>query len=253
MKDTYYSRNHVRGVLRIDAPELSWNCKPDEIFALKQSVPWLANGETLSNEDYLKQLHIKLRPETIDHSKFYPRFVPKAEDLNYHLVERIWQFIAPWLQITLRFFIDKPCLIVVLEEHEMRRKGAYGLFCSDICEIQINRKILSNEPYTLITLAHELAHYAIFRILPKKEYEDCPMILSEGLSEYMCRLFYRDANYDLPDGMRKSWDENYELGRKLVKHIVEDESFGIMGFVKGFLLNIEPNNPLKYLDYRFLM
>ncbi len=53
---------------------------------------------------------------------------------------------------------------------------------------------------------------------------------------------------DIPSDMHKSLSENYELGRILVEHIVEKEDF-----VKSFFYNIAPNNPLKFLDYLFLV
>lgn len=245
MKNFYDNANDTRGVLRIGSHDISWN---DVACALLEAIPDLAGAGAKSDDDYVKLLLSRIKSETIDHSKFF-KSVSITEYLDRSLVDRLWKYISSWFQRILNFHVGESCPIFVKKEEDMKK--AFGIFWLSKCEIWLSRKALSSIPYTLITLAHEYVHYVLYSVLPRLEYDNCPMILSEGFAEYACRLLYRGTNFNIPHDLKKSWDENYELGRILVEHMVETEGFGVEGFVKGFLYNISPNNPLKFLDKLF--
>jgi len=253
-----YNSDNARGVLRIHTETPSW--QPEIVRALQylpqfDSVPSspgrTGDEKTLSDRDYLERLRQRLKPEIINHRRFFRRSIPRPIDLNYHLVECLWQYVKSWCEENLRYRINSQCPVSIAPGEEMEAKRALGLFLPDTCEIRISEEILYSEPYTLIVLAHEYMHYVEYCITSWEDYGNCPKILSEGFSEYGCRLFYEEAKYKIPKEMRKSWNEYYERGRWLVEHIAEEEGFGIKGFVNGFLYNIQPDNPLKFLDPLF--
>jgi hypothetical protein len=219
------------------------------------SVPPLLSGADIAKgvlriDDESPSRH---RPglEIIDHKRFFRKPEPQPIELTDKLVECIWKYVKLWCEEVFNGSIGGLCPVSIESEEEMHAQHAVGLFWTESCRIQISEAVLSSEPYALIVLTHEFFHYVNYCIVPREDFVNCPEILAEGFSEYCCRMFYEKAKYKIPKEMKKSWNEHYELGRQLVKHIAEDEGFGIEGFVNGFLRNIQPDTPLKFLDPLF--
>jgi len=220
------------------------------------SVPPLLSGANIArgilriDDDESPSKH-RLGLEIIDHKIFFRKSAPQPIELTDQLVECIWKYVKLWCEDVFNSSLCGLCPVSVVPDEELRAKNAIGLFMSGSCEIQISDGILYSEPYTLIVLTHEFFHYVNYCIVSREDFVNCPEILVEGFSEYCCRIFYEEAKYKIPKEMRKSWNEHYEYGRRLVEHIVEAESFSIKGFVNGFLYNVQPDNSLKFLDPLF--
>lgn len=244
---------HCRGILKFHSSSIPDSVVPEVVQSLKTYLPVFTEGVD-NDRNYLDKISCSLRNETIDHSTFCRKSVPKQQDLNYHLVNGIWKFVKSWSHQNLKFTIRDACPISVVEKDEMRCKDAAGLFCykahSRKCEIQILKSILDDTQYFLITLVHEYLHYVHYSLVSTTDYHNCPRIFAEGFSEYGSRIFYEHSGYNIQNHLKKSWNTSYEMGRELVSQICS-EGFGIFGFTNGFLRNVETENPWKSLDHLF--
>ena len=204
-----------------------------------------------ANHDSFDELLKKLNKETIDHSKYQTRLSsPKQEDINYHLMAEIWDYIKLWGKKYLYVDLGDSCSISALESLKYDAAGLFWFSENGECKIEIKKSIMKDTSYFLVVLVHEYMHYVHFKTVSRKAYYNCPLIFSEGFAEHSSRIFHEQSEYHLPEDLKKSWNQYYELGRLVVSQICS-EGFKLSGFVQSFLKNTLNANSWSKLDPLF--